>query len=140
LGKRILGYKGIIQSFDVSPADAAIDLAGRKATADFAARGAKLLGLDETFTADDVPVTADYAGSAYGVPTDAGLDAMLLLGRTEGILVGPIYTAKGLSGMLDWFRAGKLPAGGTSVFIHTGGTPETFAYNREIMERINATA
>ena len=75
----------------------------------------------------------------HGILTDAGLDALLLLGRTEGMVVGPVYTAKGLSGMIDWIRTGKIARGSTAVFVHTGGTPEVFTYNQEILYRIRAT-
>jgi 1-aminocyclopropane-1-carboxylate deaminase/D-cysteine desulfhydrase-like pyridoxal-dependent ACC family enzyme len=140
LGKRLLGFAGEVQAFDVMPCDEeSKDLALRAATADQASQAAGLLGLAETFTAADVPVTPAYAGVAYGVPTEAGLDAVLLLGRTEGLVVGPVYTGKGLSGVLDWVRTGRIARGGTVVFVHTGGTPEVFAYNQEIMDRLRAT-
>jgi 1-aminocyclopropane-1-carboxylate deaminase/D-cysteine desulfhydrase-like pyridoxal-dependent ACC family enzyme len=136
LGKRLLGFAGAVQAFDVMPADEAASRKLCAATADQATQAASLLGLSETFTADDVPVTPAYAGAAYGVATEAGLDAVLLLGRTEGLVVGPVYTGKGLSGVLDWVRTGRIARGSTVVFIHTGGTPEVFAYNQEIMDRL----
>jgi 1-aminocyclopropane-1-carboxylate deaminase/D-cysteine desulfhydrase-like pyridoxal-dependent ACC family enzyme len=139
LGKRLLGYEGKIQAFDVAPADEETDRKGRELTASHAVQAAKMLGLEESFTADDAPVTPAYGGTAYGVTTTAGLDAMLLLGRTEGLLAGPIYTGKGLSGVLDWIRTGRIARGSNVVFIHTGGSPETFAYNQEIMDHIRAT-
>ena len=48
----------------------------------------------------------------------------------------PVYTGKGLSGVLDWVRTGRIARGSTVAFIHTGGTPEVFAYNQEIMDRL----
>jgi 1-aminocyclopropane-1-carboxylate deaminase/D-cysteine desulfhydrase-like pyridoxal-dependent ACC family enzyme len=140
LGKRLLGFAGRIQSFDVSPYDEATGLKHRIRTARLAAEAAKLLGLEEVFTEADVSDTPAYSGVAYGHPTEAGLDALLLLGRTEGIVVGPVYTAKGLSGAIDWIRTGRFARGSTVAFVHTGGTPEVFAYNQEILERIRETS
>jgi 1-aminocyclopropane-1-carboxylate deaminase/D-cysteine desulfhydrase-like pyridoxal-dependent ACC family enzyme len=139
LSKRLLGFAGPTQSFDVAPYSAEAGLKVRATTAGFASQAAELLGLKEAFTLDDIPVTNAYSGPAYGTCTDAGLDAVLLLGRTEGLVVGPVYTGKGLSGVVDWIRSGRIAPGSTVVFLHTGGTPETFAYNQEIMARIQAT-
>ncbi|HOI53931.1 MAG TPA: D-cysteine desulfhydrase family protein, partial [Phycisphaerae bacterium] len=52
--------------------------------------------------------------------------------RTEGVVVSPVYTAKGLAGMVDFVRTGRIAAGSTVVFVHTGGLTETFAYNEEV--------
>jgi len=140
LGKRILGFPGHVQSFEVSPYDAATTLKLRAATARYATEGAALLGLDETFTGDDIHNTWDYAGAAYQVPTRECLDTLFLLGRTEGLLVGPTYTAKGLSGVIDYIRTGKFPAGSNVVFVHTGGIPEVFGYNAEIIAHLGLKA
>ena len=56
-----------------------------------------------------------------------------LLARTEGILLDPIYTAKAMAGLIDDVRAGRLTAGDTAIFIHTGGTPALFAYRDELL-------
>ena len=58
---------------------------------------------------------------------------MSLLGRTEGMLVDPIYTAKGLSGLLSDVRAGRYATDDTVVFWHTGGLPALFAHPDEVV-------
>ena len=47
-----------------------------------------------------------------------------LLARTEGFLVDPIYTAKGLAELIARVRDGRLS--GPVVFCHAGGTPGLF--------------
>lgn len=134
LGKRLLGFAGEVLGFNVMPMTD--QRASDEWTAGVATEAAKLLGADVTITADEVHNTAAYAGEAYGTPTAACMEAMGLLGRTEGLAVGPVYTAKGLAGMIDYARTGKIAAGSTVVFVHTGGVPEIFAYNREVMDSL----
>jgi 1-aminocyclopropane-1-carboxylate deaminase/D-cysteine desulfhydrase-like pyridoxal-dependent ACC family enzyme len=96
----------------------------------------KLIGLDLGIGRDDVDVTFDYIGPAYGKCSPGGLEAIALLGRTEGILLDPIYSGKAMAGLIDDVRQGRLRAGQKVVFIHTGGTPALFAYNEELAGKI----
>ena len=64
-------------------------------------------------------------GDGYGRRTAAAEDATRLLGRTEGILVDPIYTAKALAALIARARSGELD-GQTVVFWHAGGAPGLF--------------
>ena len=64
-------------------------------------------------------IYTDYIGSGYGHPTPEARAAIILLARTEGILADPIYSGKGLAGMLDLVRARSVA--GPVVFWHTGG-------------------
>jgi 1-aminocyclopropane-1-carboxylate deaminase/D-cysteine desulfhydrase-like pyridoxal-dependent ACC family enzyme len=96
----------------------------------------RLCGLELGITRDDVHVTFDYIGPAYGACSPEGLEAMALLARTEGILLDPIYSAKAMAGLIDDIRSGRRKSGESVVFIHTGGTPALFAYNDELARRI----
>jgi len=70
--------------------------------------------------------TIDAGGPAYGQPSVAGLDALALAARTEGLLLDPVYTSKGFAGMID--DLAKHPTTHPVVFLHTGGVPALFAY------------
>ena len=50
----------------------------------------------------------------------------------EGLLTDPVYTGKAFAGMLDYIRTGKVPAGSSVVFWHTGGATALFA-EKEIL-------
>ena len=100
----------------------------------FAAGVADLLGLDVRLTAEDVSVHDEYIGERYGVPTAAGVEALQLVGQTEGLILEPIYTAKAFSALIDHVRRGLLGPDDTVVFVHTGGLPITFAYAEEILQ------
>ena len=76
---------------------------------------------------EDVHLNRDYVGEAFGAPTKEGIDALRLLWRLEGILLEPVYTAKGMAGLLDLARKG-LWTSERVIFLHTGGTPATFSF------------
>jgi 1-aminocyclopropane-1-carboxylate deaminase/D-cysteine desulfhydrase-like pyridoxal-dependent ACC family enzyme len=85
---------------------------------------ADLVGLDRG-KLGNVEIDPGQVGAGYAVPTPAATEAAELLARTEGLLVDPIYTAKGLAGLVAAVRDGRL-AGGTVVFWHAGGLPGLF--------------
>ena len=80
---------------------------------------------------EDVVANCDYVGDGYGVPTESMNEAVLMLARTEGLLFDPVYSGKGLAGMIDLIREGDL-GNGTIVFLHTGGSAALFAYTDQL--------
>ncbi|MGE0724717.1 MAG: D-cysteine desulfhydrase family protein [Alphaproteobacteria bacterium] len=91
-----------------------------------AAGAAALLGLP--FDGSAIEVVAGHAGPAYGVPHAATFEALALGARLEGLVLDPVYSAKGLAGLIALVRAGRWRAGEDVVFVHTGGAPSLFAY------------
>jgi len=116
-----------------APAPYGSDAERAATVADLANRTAQLLGADVHIDAADV-VNLGYGGEAYGVPTQAGLETLHLLARTEGIFLDPVYTSKGVSGLVDQIRQGVVKAEETVIYIHTGGLPINFAYSAELAE------
>ena len=76
---------------------------------------------------DNLTALDDQVGEGYGVPTPAGLEALELFARTEGLVLDPTYTAKAAAALVAWTRAGKFSAGDRVVFLHTGGHPGLLA-------------
>lgn len=70
-------------------------------------------------------------GHEYGDPTEACLDAIVLMAQAEGILPDPVYSGKVASGFLAHHTAGRWPLG-SQILLHAGGTPALFAYHAEI--------
>ncbi|MEZ0240296.1 MAG: pyridoxal-phosphate dependent enzyme, partial [Chloroflexota bacterium] len=66
-----------------------------------------------------------HLGDGYGRPTAEAAEAEAILGRTEAILVDPIYTAKALAGLIAGIRSGAWD-GERVVFWHAGGLPGLF--------------
>jgi L-cysteate sulfo-lyase len=89
---------------------------------------ARLLGFDITVCTNDIRNSTDFVGTDYGQPSDAAQEAADMLASSEGILVDPVYSAKGLSGLVGDMRAGRLGKSDRVVFLHTGGLPAIFSY------------
>jgi L-cysteate sulfo-lyase len=92
-----------------------------RATSDF-------LGLRSEVPADMVSANCDYVGDGYGLPTQAMLDAIRLVARLEGILLDPVYSGKGMAGLIDLVKRGHFSKADNIVFIHTGGAQALFGY------------
>jgi L-cysteate sulfo-lyase len=71
---------------------------------------------------------ADYVGEGYGVPTPGMVEAVTLTARCEGILLDPVYSGKGMAGLIDLVRKGFFRREDNVVFLHTGGAAALFAY------------
>jgi 1-aminocyclopropane-1-carboxylate deaminase/D-cysteine desulfhydrase-like pyridoxal-dependent ACC family enzyme len=97
---------------------------------------AELLDIPVRLIEADIDMTDAYIGAAYGVPTDAGMEAIALLARTEGILLDPSYTGKAMAALIDHVRQRRYSPDDVVVFIHTGGTPALFAYRDDLVQMI----
>jgi D-cysteine desulfhydrase len=75
-----------------------------------------------------IDVSGGQRGAGYGIPTEAGLAAIRLFARSEGLLVDPVYGAKAFAGLLADVREGAFRAGDAVPFLMTGGAPGLFAY------------
>lgn len=93
---------------------------------------AEILGIETRLVPDDIISITDYVGEAYGVLTDEAREAMRLAGSAEGLLLDPVYTSKTMAGLIDHIRKGLISSDKKVVFIHTGGIPALFAYNRSL--------
>lgn len=98
-------------------------------TAKIANETSTALGLDLAVCEDEVINTEAFVGKGYGIPSDAGNEAVQLFARTEGIILDPIYTGKAAAGMIADIRAGRFSQDDVVVFVHTGGTPAIFTWN-----------
>jgi len=75
-----------------------------------------------------VRANCDYVGPGYGLPTDEMINALQLLARLEGLLFDPVYSGKGLAGLIDLARQGYFDGMQNVVFLHTGGSAALFGY------------
>ena len=98
-------------------------------TAAIANETAATLGLDFTVTEDEIINDTGFVGRGYGIPSEAGNEAMRLFGRTEGVVLDPIYTGKAAAGMIAHIREGRFTKNDVLVFVHTGGAPAVFTWN-----------
>lgn len=95
---------------------------------DLACRTWTLLGLRGELPRDAVQANCDYVGGGYGVPTPGMVEAVTLLARSEGLLLDPVYSGKGMAGLIDLVRQGRFERDQNIVFLHTGGSAALFGY------------
>lgn len=99
-----------------------------------ASRTWQTLGARGELPQETVQVNSDYVGEGYGLPSAGTLEALRLLARLEGILLDPVYSGKGMAGLIDLIRKGHYSADQNIVFIHTGGAAGLFGY-RQLLEQ-----
>lgn len=78
-----------------------------------------------------VVLDSGHLGERYGMPTEAMRRAVELVARTEGILLDPVYTGKGMAGFIAQLLSGEHSGRDAAIFLHTGGMPGLFAYEEE---------
>jgi L-cysteate sulfo-lyase len=54
--------------------------------------------------------------------------AIRLAGQLEALPFDPVYSGKGLAGLIALIRQGRWRKDEDVVFLHTGGAPALFAY------------
>jgi L-cysteate sulfo-lyase len=93
-----------------------------------AAETAEYVGAAGVVKREDVVANCDYVGDGYGIPTEGMNEAVLLLARLEGLLFDPVYSGKGIAGMIDLIGKKQFGKSDNLLFIHTGGAAGLFAY------------
>jgi len=72
-----------------------------------------------------------FVGAGYGMPAQSTLDAIALAARLEGLLLDPVYTGKGMAGLVGLVREGFFKPSDRVLFLHTGGAVALSAYEND---------
>ena len=89
---------------------------------------AEKIGCSGMIKREHVVANTDYVGQGYGFPAPGTIDAINMLARTDAILLDPVYSAKGMAGLIDLVKKGFFKKGENIVFLHTGGSVGLFGY------------
>ncbi len=89
---------------------------------------ADMIGARGELPVETVEAYDEYVGPGYGQPTDSMVDAISMLAAEEGIFLDPVYSGKGMAGMIGLINQGVLKKGENVVFVHTGGAAALPAY------------
>lgn len=89
---------------------------------------ATYLGLPGVVKREQVVANCDYVGQGYGLPTEGMVAAVKLMANVEGILLDPVYSGKGMAGLIDLVTKGHFKKTDSIVFLHTGGSVGLFGY------------
>ena len=83
--------------------------------------------------ASRILVDDGYVGKGYGIPAESTLEAIRLTARLEGILLDPVYSGKGMAGLIGLVRQEFFKPTDNVLFLHTGGSSALFAYIEQII-------
>lgn len=97
---------------------------------------AELIGSSTALNRSDVVANSDYVGEGYGMPTDGMIEAVEMTARHESILLDPVYSGKGMAGLIDLVRQGFYRREENIVFIHTGGAQALSGYRSLFGQRV----
>jgi L-cysteate sulfo-lyase len=75
-----------------------------------------------------------FVGDGYGMPAPSTLEAITLTARLEGILLDPVYTGKGMAGLIGLVREGFFKPTDSVLFLHTGGSVALSAYEQDFAQ------
>ena len=90
---------------------------------------ASLIGLERELRDDEVTVLEGWAGDRYGIPVESTVEAILLSGRLEGMIIDPVYEGKSMAGLVDLVSSGEIGKDSTVLYAHLGGQPALNAYS-----------
>ena len=88
---------------------------------------------DKPLPRDKVVVDDRFIGDGYGLPTEEAIAAIDIVARNEGILLDPVYSGKGMAGLIDRIKSGDIDGDGDVIFVHTGGASALFAYEDQLL-------
>ena len=97
---------------------------------------AEFIGSSAALNRSDVVANSDYVGEGYGIATDGMIEAVEMTARHESILLDPVYSGKGMAGLIDLVRQGFYRRGENIVFIHTGGAQALAGYRSLFGQRV----
>jgi D-cysteine desulfhydrase len=134
LGSKLAGFQGRITAISIDQIpDEHSDEKFLAGVCEEANGAAKLLEADGRLTVDDFQTNYDYLGAGYGVVGDLEREAIRLLARTEGLLVGPVYTGRAAGAMIDLICRKSISRDETVIFWHTGDDAALHAYVKELL-------
>jgi D-cysteine desulfhydrase len=131
VGAKIINFKGQVLGISIDQKNTG-DEPFPPVLTEIANTTAQRIGFPVRLTEGDFSVNCDYLGAGYAIPEDIEFNAIRALAQSEGILLGPVYTARAMGGFVDLIQKGYFRKDQTVLFWHTGGTPELFAWANEL--------
>lgn len=89
---------------------------------------AVIMAFETRLDAADFDIVDTEISPGYGIPSEASIAAVRLAGSTEGLVLDPVYTGKGMAALRATVADGRLNKDWSVVFLHSGGTPGLFTH------------
>ena len=93
-----------------------------------------MLGGAVSVTEQDVIVDDATLAPGYGHLNGEVMEAISMSAQREALLLDPVYTGRGMAGLISLCRRGVIGTGQSALFVHTGGLPALFAYEKKLAE------
>ncbi len=87
-----------------------------------------------SFMSEDINIIDGYVGPGYDQTTPELMDFIFEVSQKDGILLDPVYTGKALFGLINELKNNPESIarfGENILFIHTGGMPSLFAFQKQ---------
>lgn len=134
LGARLSKFKGIVSGISIDQVpDEDAEFKFKAFVLDIVQAAEEKLRFTHEISLADLLIDYNYLGNGYGIVGETEREAIRLLARTEGILVGPVYTGRALGALIDYIRKGKIGRDETVLFMHTGDDVALHAYRTELL-------
>src|SRR2546425_6053196 len=90
---------------------------------------AALIELRRDVRDEEITVLEGWAGDLYGIPVDSTIEAILMSGKLEGMIIDPVYEGKSMAGLIDLVSSREIPKDSNVLYAHLGGQPALNAYS-----------
>ena len=125
----IAGFAALGQSIEVVGIDIDADPTGvRNRVTTILRELADEVGLESSPLEEKIIIDSRFSAGAYGLADASTVEAISTAARLEALAFDPVYSGKGLSGLIGLSREGRFKASDNVVFLHTGGIPAIYAY------------
>lgn len=125
----IVGFAILGLSIDVIGVDIDADESGvRNRVIKILRLLAQEVGLEAGPLEEKIIIEPNYSAGAYGKADNVTVEAMTMSSRLEALTTDPVYSAKGLAGIIGLSRSGYFVESDNVIFLHTGGIPAIYAY------------
>jgi D-cysteine desulfhydrase len=131
LGAKIVDFRGLVLGISIDQTKTG-DAPFPPILSGIANRTAQRIGVACNLNEEDFLLNCDYLGAGYAIPGEMEFQAIRDLARHEGILLGPVYTARAMGGLINLIQKGYFTKDQTVLFWHTGGAPELFAWANQL--------
>ena len=131
LGAKIIDFQGQVLGISIDQTKTG-DEPFPPILSEIAITTAQRIGSSIQLKEADFSLNCDYLGAGYAMPGEIEFNAIKDLARYEGVLLGPVYTARAMGGLMDLIQKGYFTKNQNVLFWHTGGTPELFAWANQL--------
>jgi D-cysteine desulfhydrase/L-cysteate sulfo-lyase len=97
-----------------------------------AAEISALIARDGIVREEDILLHDEVLAPGYGRLNEATHAAIRAAATREGLVLDPVYSGRCMAGLMHLVETGAIPAGAKVLFIHTGGSPAVFAYQKDL--------